>query len=103
MPLKEKNLQRLLFQPSLRWHLMQQGVNDKEIDKEIKKWELNRENVLASREAKRAEKKSSEATPDSEADKLAEDAVATEEEAAPDAETEESIEEVSSDNTGEEE
>ena len=76
---------------ALRWHLMQQGVDEKEIDKEIKKWELNRENVLASREAKRAEKKASETVPD------------TEEEAASDAETEESIEEASSDNTGEEE
>ena len=76
---------------ALRWHLMQQGVDEKEIDKEIKKWELNRENVLASREAKRAEKKASETVPD------------TGEEAASDAETEESIEEASSDNTGEEE
>ena len=41
---------------SLRWHLMQQGVDEKEIEKEMKKWELNRENVLADREAKKAEK-----------------------------------------------
>ena len=26
---------------SLRWHLMQQGVDEKEIEKEMKKWELN--------------------------------------------------------------
>ena len=38
---------------SLRWHLMQQGVDEKEIEKEMKKWELNRENVLADREAKK--------------------------------------------------
>ena len=71
---------------ALRWHLMQQGVDEKEIDKEIKKWELNRENVLASREAKRAEKKASETVPDTEADKPAEDAVSTEEKAASDTE-----------------
>ena len=41
---------------SFRWHLMQQGVDEKEIEKEMKKWELNRENVLADREAKKAEK-----------------------------------------------
>ena len=41
---------------SLRWHLMQQDVDEKEIEKEMKKWELNRENVLADREAKKAEK-----------------------------------------------
>jgi len=41
---------------SLRWHLMQQGVDEKEIEKEMKKWELKRENVLADREAKKAEK-----------------------------------------------
>ena len=43
---------------ALRWHLMQQGVDEKEIEKELKKWELNRENVLAAREAKEAEKRS---------------------------------------------
>ena len=41
---------------ALRWHLMQQGVDEKEIEIEIKKWELNREDTLASREAKEAEK-----------------------------------------------
>ena len=40
----------------LRWHLMQQGVDEKEIEKEIKKWELNRENILAERESKKVEK-----------------------------------------------
>ena len=29
-----------------RWHLMQQGMDEAEIDKEMKKWELNREDVL---------------------------------------------------------
>ena len=73
---------------ALRWHLMQQGVDEKEIEKELKKWELNRENVLAAREAKEAEKRlnkkeksqSSEAAPD------AEEATVDEPEAAPDAE-----------------
>ena len=108
---------------ALRWHLMQQGVDEKEIEKEIKKWELNRENVLASREAKQAEKKISKTAsdeeadkpvedavvteektgPDEEADKSVEDAVATEEKTGPDAETEESIEEASSDDAEEEE
>jgi len=37
---------------SLRWHLMQQGVDGKEIEKEMKKWELNREEVLALRKSK---------------------------------------------------
>ena len=74
---------------ALRWHLMQQGVDEKEIEKELKKWELNRENVLAAREQKEAEKRSnkkdkyhaSEATP----------------------EVEEASDEDSSDETGEEE
>ena len=29
-----------------RWHLIQQGMDEAEIDKEMKKWELNREDVL---------------------------------------------------------
>ena len=37
---------------SHRWHLMQQGLNASELEKEMKKWELNREDVLK----KRAEK-----------------------------------------------
>ena len=88
---------------ALRWHLMQQGVDEKQIEKEIKKWELNRENVLASREARQTEKKTSKNVLDEDADKPAEDAVVAEEETVPDTETEESIEEASSDNTGEEE
>ena len=92
---------------ALRWHLMQEGVDEKEIEKELKKWELNRENVLASREAKQAEKlakkkeksESSEAGP--EADKPAEDAGGDEPEAAPEADK--PAEEEPSDDTGEEE
>ena len=29
-----------------RWHLIKQGMDEAEIDKEMKKWELNREDVL---------------------------------------------------------
>ena len=90
---------------ALRWHLMQEGVDEKEIDKEIKKWELNRENVLASREAKQAEKlaekkeklQSSEAAPDAGADKPAEDAGGDEQEAAPEAEADKSSEDAGGD------
>ena len=66
---------------SLRWHLMQQGVDEKEIEKEMKKWELNRENVLADREAKKAEKllkkkeaSQAEAAPEAPAEEKAEEA-----------------------------
>jgi small subunit ribosomal protein S16 len=90
---------------ALRWHLMQEGVDEKEIDKEIKKWELNRENVLASRETKQAEKlakekekpQSSEAAPEAEADKPAEDAGGDEQEAAPEAEADKPAEDAGGD------
>ena len=86
---------------SLRWHLMQQGVDEKEIEKEMKKWELNRENVLADREAKKAEKllikkeaSQAEAAPEAPAEEKAEEApeaeVASE---APAEETENNTEE----------
>ena len=74
---------------ALRWHLMQEGVEEKEIEKEIKKWELNREDILATRETKEAEKlaKKKEKSQPSEA--------------APEAE--QPAEEESSDDAGEEE
>lgn len=72
---------------ALRWHLMQQGVDEKEIEIEIKKWELNREDTLASREAKEAEKLEK---------KKEKPEVAS-------AKTDEPAAEESSDNTGEEE
>ena len=92
---------------ALRWHLMQEGVEEKEIEKEIKKWELNRENILATRETKEAEKlakekeksQSSEATP--EAEQPAEEAGSDEPDAVPEAE--QPAEEESSDDAGEEE
>ena len=75
---------------SLRWHLMQQGVDEKEIEKEMKKWELNRENVLADREAKKAERllkkneaDQAEASPEAPVEAKAEEA--PEAEAAPEA------------------
>ena len=83
---------------SLRWHLMQQGVDEKEIEKEMKKWELNRENVLADREAKKAEKllkkkqaSQVEAAPEVPAEEKAEEA--PEAKAAPEAPAEEKAEE----------
>ena len=75
---------------ALRWHLMQQGVDEKEIEIEIKRWELNREDTLASREAKEAEKLEKK----KEKSKPAEAATA---------EADEPAAEESSDNTGEEE
>ena len=41
---------------SHRWHLMQQGLEESELDKEMKKWELNREDVLKGRAARDEEK-----------------------------------------------
>ena len=35
-----------------RWHLIKQGLEDSEIEKEMKKWELNREKVLNDRDQK---------------------------------------------------
>ena len=75
---------------ALRWHLMQQGVDEKEIEIEIKRWDLNREDTLASREAKEAEKLEKK----KEKSKPAEAATA---------EADEPAAEESSDNTGEEE
>ena len=39
-----------------RWHLMQQGMDEAEIDKEMKKWELNHEDVLKVRAVKKEKK-----------------------------------------------
>ena len=35
-----------------KWHLIKQGLEDSEIEKEMKKWELNREKVLEDRDQK---------------------------------------------------
>ncbi len=95
---------------ALRWHLMQQGVDEKEIEIEIKRWELNREDTLASREAKEAEKlekkkeksKPAEAASAEADEPVAEESGSDELEAAS-AEADEPAAEESSDNTGEEE
>ena len=39
-----------------RWHLMQQGMDEAEIDKEMEKWGLNREEVLKDRAVKKEKK-----------------------------------------------
>ena len=98
---------------ALRWHLMQQGVDAKEIEKEIKKWELNQESALATREAKAAEKLEKEkakSKPVESADdepKAVADPTEEEESAGDGSETTpeavEPAEEESADDTGEEE
>ena len=40
-----------------RWHLIQQGMDEADIDKEMKKWELNRDDVLKARISKIDKKK----------------------------------------------
>ena len=37
---------------SHRWHLMQQGMDESDLEKEMKKWELNREETLKKRSEK---------------------------------------------------
>lgn len=97
---------------ALRWHLMQQGVDEKEIEKEIKKWELNQESALVTREAKEAEKlekeKAKSKPVESAGDEPKAAADPTEEESAGDGsettpEAAEPAEEESADDTGEEE
>ena len=41
---------------SHRWHLMQQGMDGSDLEKEMKKWELNREDVLEKRAEKQEQK-----------------------------------------------
>ena len=41
---------------SHRWHLMQQGMDGSDLEKEMKKWELNREDVLKKRAEKQEQK-----------------------------------------------
>ena len=41
---------------SHRWHLMQQGMDGSDLEKEMKKWELNREDVLKKRSEKQEQK-----------------------------------------------
>ena len=92
---------------ALRWHLMQQGVDEKEIEIEIKRWELNREDTLASREAKEAEKlekkKEKPEVASAKADEPAAEESGSDESEAASAKADEPVAEESSDNTGEEE
>ena len=41
---------------SHRWHLMQKGMDGSDLEKEMKKWELNREDVLKKRAEKQEQK-----------------------------------------------
>ena len=41
---------------SHRWHLMQQGMDGSDLEKEMKKWELNREDILKKRAEKQEQK-----------------------------------------------
>ena len=92
---------------ALRWHLMQQGVDEKEIEIEIKRWELNREDTLASREAKEAEKlekkKEKPEVASAKTDEPAAEESGSDESEAASAKADEPVAEESSDNTGEEE
>ncbi len=84
-----------------RWHLINQGLDEAQIDKEMKKWELNRNDVIKAR-SERKEKKAEEKVKAAavEAEAQAEEAV----DAAPAAEpvAEPADEESSSDDSGEE-
>lgn len=46
---------------SFHWHLIRQGLDEKSIEKEMKKWLLNREDILKQRELSKKEKKETEA------------------------------------------
>ena len=53
-----------------RWHLIKQGLDEAQIDKEMKKWELNRNDVIkarSERKEKKAEEKVKAAAVDAEA------------------------------------
>ena len=58
---------------SHQWHLMQQGLEGSDLEKEMKKWELNREDVLKNR-AEKNEKKAKEVSKEHEAAVLSDQA-----------------------------
>ncbi len=60
------------------WHLIQQGLDEKTIEKEMKKWVLTREETLKNK-ADRADKKAEEVKAKAKADKEAASAAAEEE------------------------
>ena len=78
-----------------KWHLMKQGLDETAVEKEMKKWALERENVLENRrqraEAKVAEKKAAAGK------KAAETAAEVDKPAEPDAKTEPPAETVPTD------
>ena len=89
-----------------RWHLIKQGLDEAQIDKEMKKWELNRNDVIKAR-SERKEKKAEEKVKAAavEAEAQAEEVVdaAPVEEAAPkETPAEESTEEAAEDDAQEE-
>jgi len=89
-----------------RWHLIKQGLDEAQIDKEMKKWELNRNDVIKAR-SERKEKKAEEKVKAAavEAEAQAEEVVdaAPAEEAAPkETPAEESTEEAAEDDAQEE-
>ena len=88
---------------SLRWHLMQQGVDEKEIEKEMKKWELNREEVLALRKAKADEKVSNKKKKDESPDETPSEEASAEDSNVEEKTEEKTEEKESSDDAGEEE
>ncbi len=73
-----------------RWHLTQQGLDEKAIEKEMKKWAMNREETKNKRAAARADKKLKEAEVKAQAD--AEAAAAAEAAAEEEAPAEEEVE-----------
>ena len=77
-----------------RWHLTQQGLDEKAIEKEMKKWSMNREETKKKRAA-RADKKLKEAEAKAQADAEAASAAeaAAEEESAEKTEAEPEVEE----------
>ena len=56
---------------SHQWHLMQQGLEGSDLEKEMKKWELNREDVLKNR-AEKDKKKVKEVSKENEESVLSE-------------------------------
>ena len=89
-----------------RWHLIKQGLDEAQVDKEMKKWELNRNDVIKAR-SERKEKKADEKVKAAavEAEAQAEEVVdaAPVEEAAPkETPAEESTEEAAEDDAQEE-
>ncbi len=84
-----------------RWHLIKQGLDEAQVDKEMKKWELNRNDVIKAR-SERKEKKAEEKVKAAavEAEAQAEEAVDVAPAAEPVAEP--ADEESSSDDSGEE-